>query len=141
MGANEPDAGRPGLRRRLGNAVESSALAVAIDVARQSTTVSWLRSAAALLAETTRRSATYRWLTATPEPTRVVVDLRESATLGWVVAAAGRFTRRVRPYWTASGLRRALALARRGCDRVAASRVGAALLRVLEPPPNDDDET
>lgn len=91
------------------------------------------------LATVTRDSWLYRWLTAEPEPEVVVIDLRETYTVGPLIAALDRVTRvldppireTILPLWRRTRTRAALAWLARV---VAASRTGRLLTAALEPP-------
>jgi hypothetical protein len=58
-----------------------------------------------------RSSWLYRWLTAEPEPDVIVIDLRETYTVGPVLAALDRAVERAAPRWRDSAPDRALAWA------------------------------
>jgi hypothetical protein len=90
-----------------------------------------------------RGSWLYGWLTAEPEPDVIVIDLRETRTVGPVIELLDRAIEWATPYWRASRLHDgAVALARAG-DRLAETRVGRAVARLLVPPdpPADDDRS
>lgn len=88
-----------------------------------------------------RGSTLYRWLTTEPEPDVVVIDLRETRTVGPVLALLDRIFDVVIPYWRASALKRGLDRLVALGDRAADTRLGAAVARVLEPPsPPANDE-
>jgi hypothetical protein len=53
-----------------------------------------------------RHSFLYRWLTAEPDPAVVVIDLRETATVGPFIALLDRVAARLAPWWRTSGCRR-----------------------------------
>jgi hypothetical protein len=53
-----------------------------------------------------RQSFLYRWLTKEPEPDVVVIDLRETYTVGPFIALLDRVTARFAPWWRESGCRR-----------------------------------
>jgi hypothetical protein len=60
---------------------------------------SWLWSAGRTLKRWTRHSYLYRWLTAEPDPDVIVIDLRETYTVGPILAAmdrTGRFVSNTR---------------------------------------------
>jgi len=58
-----------------------------------------------------RSSWLYRWLTAEPEPDVIVIDLRETYTVGPVLAALDRAVERAAPRWRDSAPDRTLAWA------------------------------
>lgn len=89
-----------------------------------------------------RRSWLYRWLTAEPEPEVVVIDLRETYTVGPVLAVLDRclavlgppvraWIRRVRPLWEESWIR---AMGTSVAGPIETSRTGRMLAAALEPP-------
>jgi hypothetical protein len=83
-----------GLRKGLGKASEHSTV-VAMGTA---TTASFERRFAApvgALGRTVRSSWLYRWLTAEPEPEVIVIDLRETWTVGPILAVLDRLVTRV----------------------------------------------
>lgn len=79
------------------------------------------------------------WLTAEPEPEVIVIDLRETYTIGPLIAALDRVTRvltppireTLLPLWRRTRTRAVLAWL---VWVVAASRTGQLLLAALEPP-------
>ena len=78
-----------------------------------------------------RNSVCYRWLTAEPDPTVVVIDLRETRTMGPVVRLFERVIEPVERVW--AGLRLTSVTA----DIVAVlshSRTNQVLAALLEPP-------
>jgi hypothetical protein len=92
---------------------------------------------AALLTE----SWLYRWLTTEPEPAVIVIDLRETRTVGPVLALLDRLLEWATPYWRQSRLHDGVIALERAGERVAATRAGQLLARLLVPPdPPTDDE-
>lgn len=53
-----------------------------------------------------RHSFLYRWLTKEPDPEVVVIDLRETATVGPFIALLDRAAARLAPWWRTSSCRR-----------------------------------
>ena len=53
-----------------------------------------------------RQSSLYRWLTREPDPEVIVIDLRETYTVGPIIGALDWTTAKLTPWWRASGLRR-----------------------------------
>jgi hypothetical protein len=53
-----------------------------------------------------RNSFLYRWLTKEPDPEVIVIDLRETTTVGPFIALLDRATARLAPWWRTSGCRR-----------------------------------
>lgn len=88
----------------------------------------------------TRESRLYQWLTADPEPTVIVIDLRETSTVGVFVRLLDTVVDWVRPYWEESALRRLADRSRRLFTRAADTRVGRVVGRLLEPPALPDEK-
>lgn len=96
-------------------------------------------SRVAVLAGTCRRyvegSWLYRWLTAEPDPDVIVIDLRETWTVGPILTAIERFGRWLVPAagqsWTASLTRRSHAVAKARPVRLVSVVVGAATLALF----------
>ena len=100
-----------------------------------------LSNAAERLATTTRNSFLYRWLTKEPEPDVIVIDLRETRTVGPFIKVLDAVIDRLEPYWQGSRLRQALVAVDRGIDRAADTRGGRIITSVLAPPePPDKDD-
>lgn len=76
----------------------------------------------------------YRWLTAEPEPDVVVIDLRETLSIGPIVDLLDRVLRWIVPYWTQSIPGRVLGVLVDWGERFAETRFGQLLVAVLEPP-------
>lgn len=57
-----------------------------------------------------RQSFLYQWLTKEPEPEVIVIDLRETRTVGPFIALIDRVGARLAPWWRESGCRRACAV-------------------------------
>lgn len=81
-----------------------------------------------------RASFLYRWLTKEPEPDVVVIDLRETLSVGPFIALLDRVLRWIVPYWAQSIPGRVLGALVDWGERVADTRVGRLLVAVLEPP-------
>ncbi|NLV09787.1 hypothetical protein GOC74_07570 [Halomicrobium mukohataei] len=67
------------------------------------------QSLTAQVAKVTRASSLYRWLTKEPDPEVVVVDLRETHTVGPFVRLLDRLVPHVERAWNGSSLKRATA--------------------------------
>jgi hypothetical protein len=63
-------------------------------------------SVASKVGELTRQSFLYRWLTEEPEPDVIVIDLRETLTVGPVIRILDRSMAWLAPKWRDSGLKR-----------------------------------
>jgi len=101
-----------------------------------------LRAAESLAARTqavVRHSYCYRWLTAEPDPDVIVIDLRETRTVGPFVRLLEGVIDPIERAWTDSRLASAVAAV---SAALAGSRTGQPLAAVLEPPepPATDDE-
>lgn len=112
----------------------------AIDAAHARVTTacrnSTLKRAGESLARYTRRSFLYRWLTKEPEPEVIVIDLRETYTVGPFIALLDRLAPIVGRIWRGSTSCRLLERVRtsRALAVVAESRAVALLAAALEPP-------
>lgn len=81
-----------------------------------------------------RGSWLYEWLTAEPEPEVIVIDLRETYTVGPFIRLLDAAVDRLQPYWEASTPKRLVDAAVRAGERVAETRVGGIALALLAPP-------
>lgn len=81
-----------------------------------------------------RASFLYRWSTKEPEPDVVVIDLRETLSVGPIIALLDRVLRWIVPYWAQSIPGRVLDVLIDWGERVADTRVGRLLVALLEPP-------
>ncbi|WP_218780600.1 hypothetical protein [Halorarum halophilum] len=93
------------------------------------------------LSTVVRNSSGYRWLTKEPEPEVVVIDLRETWTVGPIVRLLDRLVDRVTPYWRESALKRGLDGSVTLGERAAGTRFGRLLVKLLEPPELPADAT
>ncbi|MEF8886409.1 MAG: hypothetical protein V5A30_01290 [Haloarculaceae archaeon] len=139
------------VRRRFRTALAESrlrtALAAAADTSRTLAVPGILGRAAAHARVTRdlravkrwgRQSFLYRWLTKEPDPSVVVIDLRETYTVGPVIAVLDRFAVPLGRSYRASGLQRLADEAAGVASALAATRVGQALGRALAPPEPPD---
>ena len=121
----------------VANKTESltNALATATDA-------SSLANGVRTLARWIRHSYLFRWLTKEPEPDVVVIDLRETYTLGPVIALLDRLTPVVERTWRGSLAHRLTQKLRRSSKRawIANSRTIRLLVAALEPPELPEDE-
>lgn len=90
-------------------------------------------------ATTSRNSWLYRWLTAEPEPEVIVIDLRETWTVGpvidlldWCLSRPGWWT--LEDAWRISILYRLVEGTARRLERALDTRIGRAIVALLEPP-------
>lgn len=84
-------------------------------------------------------SALYRWLTTEPEPEVIVIDLRETWTVGPVVAVLDWGVEFLASCWDGSRLSGVLEQCRNLAERVAETRGGQAMAALLLPPEPADD--
>ncbi|WP_053949000.1 hypothetical protein [Halolamina sediminis] len=88
-----------------------------------------------------RNSWLYRWLTAEPEPEVIVIDLRETWTVGPFIKLLDWAIEKTAPWYRASTLKRGVDAVVSLGERAAETRVGELLIALLEPPePPADDE-
>jgi len=73
---------------------------------RRVTESSRLVAIARAIGDWLRHSFLYRWLTKEPEPDVIVIDLRETYTVGPLITALDRVGARLAPWWRTSGCRR-----------------------------------
>ena len=115
------------------------------DATRTSKLAATLRT----LSHYVRASYLYRWLTAEPDPEIVVIDLRETYTVGPFIALLDRVQPSVESAWSTSTLHRLADRLEPNCELLARSRTVRLLAAALEPPeppkqtherPSDEDE-
>jgi len=87
-----------------------------------------------------RNSYLYRWLTKEPEPEVIVIDLRETWTVGPILALLDRFVEWIAPYWRESTPKRALDELVVLGERAAETRAGQLLGKLLAPPEPPESE-
>jgi len=119
------------VKARLRSAIENSALKSLSDEFSRSfehSTLNWVR---ARLLEITKASWIYRWLTAEPEPEVIVIDLRETHTVGPFFTMLDAVTPQVVQFWKNSGL---AAIARSIGKILSGSTTLELAARLLEPP-------
>jgi hypothetical protein len=91
----------------------------------------------------TRNSWLYRWLTAEPEPDVVVIDLRETWTVGPVLTVLDSVGSRFEHYWATAASRDVLGRTTGPLLRaLRGSSVAGALAALFEPPdpPHTDED-
>ncbi|MXR41842.1 hypothetical protein GRX01_10905 [Halobaculum sp. WSA2] len=126
------------LRTRVRGIVERSAVGSAVADLGNAARSSSLTAFARRVGEFTRHSFFYRWLTKEPEPEVIVIDLRETWTVGPIIALLDWAIERTLPYWRGSTLKQALDRLVALGERAADTRAGQLLVRVLEPPEPPD---
>lgn len=84
----------------------------------------------------------YQWLTKEPEPEVIVIDLRETYTVGPFIRLLDRVTEAVSPYWEHSRLKATADTLETWGESAADTRVGQLLGKLLAPPdrPERDSE-
>jgi len=145
------DSSLASIRRRFRTALAESrlrtTLAAAADTSRTLAAPSILSRAAAHARTTQalrtlkrwgRHSFLYRWLTKEPDPDVIVIDLRETYTVGPLIAVLDRIAVPLGRSYRASGLRRLADRAAGVASALAATRIGQALGRALAPPEPPD---
>jgi hypothetical protein len=114
------------------------------DVTDGSAVLGAVRDVSARVSTAVRSSVLYTWLTKEPEPEVIVIDLRETRTVGPIIALLDRAIGWLTPYWRSSTPKRALDEVAAVGDRAAETRAGQLLVTVLappEPPATDDAES
>jgi hypothetical protein len=83
----------------------------------------------------------YQWLTAEPEPEVIVIDLRDSYTVGPILAILDRIAQRLIPLMQSSQSFQYLTDLADIVARVVDSQIGEQVMSLLEPPapPEQDD--
>ncbi|MFC7166915.1 hypothetical protein [Halospeciosus flavus] len=81
-----------------------------------------------------QNSFLYRWLTKEPDPEVVVIDLRETYTIGPFIELLDRLVETTYPYWQTSTLRRGVDRLATLSERALETRPGQLLLAAFEPP-------
>jgi len=101
--ASSTDSGTTRDSESLLDAVLGSSLIV-IYLVRASKVVkdSWLGRSARYLIIATRESYFYRWLTTEPEPKVIVIDLRETETVGPIIHVVGWLIELLESIWEGS---------------------------------------
>jgi hypothetical protein len=99
-----------------------------------------VRNAGGRVGTTVRNSSLYRWLTKEPEPEVIVIDLRETWTVGPIIAVLDRFIEWIAPYWRESTPKRALDELVLLGERAAETRAGQLLGKLLAPPAPPESE-
>lgn len=89
----------------------------------------------------TRTSFLYRWLTAEPEPDIIVIDLRDTYTVGPFIALLDRVTSALRPSYRRSKLRSLGERLDQTASRIADTRAGRLLAAILTPPEHPDESS
>ena len=132
------------LRARLETIVQRSQLVSVLTQTSESTVVSAFRRGGQWIADATTHSFLYRWLTKEPEPEVIVIDLRETWTVGPFITLLNAFIAWMLPLWRESQLAQLTGSFVNVGEDLAETRHGQLLVQILEPPepPTDrDDDT
>lgn len=124
------------VKRRLQSAVENSALKSISDTFSQCFEASILGKICGRSIEMTKASRLYRWLTAEPEPDVIVIDLRETYTVGPFISVLDVVTPRIAGLWRNSGL---ASVAHSLVKVFSGSTTARVTAKLLEPPAPPDD--
>lgn len=119
------------VKQRLRSAIESSTIKSLSDEFTRSFEHSTLSRVCTRLHGITRASRVYRWLTAETEPTAIVIDLRETHTVGPVLAVLDAVTPPVTRLWENSGL---VSVARAIENTLSGSKAAKLAAKFFEPP-------
>ncbi|WP_049979585.1 hypothetical protein [Halolamina rubra] len=92
---------------------------------------------------TVKNSWLYNWLTAEPEPEVIVIDLRETWTVGPFINILDWAIETTKPWYEQSTLKRGVDAVVALGKQAAETRPGQLLIALLEPPepPDERDET
>ncbi|SDZ98174.1 hypothetical protein SAMN04488065_1539 [Haloplanus vescus] len=107
---------------RMSRAVDRSRLMNLVELAANRTT------------KIVRNSWIYNWLTAEPEPEIIVIDLRETRTVGPVIALLDLVIEMLVPWYRQSALKRGINSVITLGERAAETRVGKLVIALFEPP-------
>lgn len=132
-----------GLTGTLQRAVRSSVVGSALNSLDADRMVSTVQSIGTQLTDLGKNSYLFRWLTAEPEPEVVVINLRETWTLGPVLSLLEKTVGSCQPYWCDSALSAALDEIVATTEDLSETRIGHVLGRILlptEPPLSVDDQ-
>lgn len=119
------------------NSLRRSVFVRSVQAFGRSAEHSRLNAATERLADVARSSFLYRWLTSEPDPDIVVIDLRETWTVGPFVTVLDRIGNWIGQYWRGATSR---TLLERGADVAEQSVALKTLAAVLEPPEPPADE-
>jgi len=122
------------LRARLETIVQRSQLVSALTQTSESTVVSAFRRGGQWIADATTHSFLYRWLTKEPEPEVIVIDLRETWTVGPFITLLDAFIAWMLPLWRESQLAQLTGSIVSVGEDLAETRYGQLLAQLLEPP-------
>jgi hypothetical protein len=124
------------MKERLRSAIENSALKSLSDKFTRCFEHSTLSRSGSRVLEITETSWIYRWLTAEPEPEVVVIDLRETYTVGPFLAVLDTVTPHIARPWRNSTLASVVRAIEGALSGSKAAKLAAMLLEPPEPPEN-----
>lgn len=125
---------------RLRASVERSRVLASARRTTDAVTDSRLAALATWLVHATRHSFLYRWLTKEPEPEVIVIDLRDTYTVGPVIEILNRLVDWLAPIWRHSLLKRVTEAVMPIVEGVTRTRTGRTIAALLEPPdPPEED--
>jgi len=125
---------------RISRLVHGSTLWRLCSVSGESYVVSSMKAVGDGVRRVARDSFLIQWLTKEPEPAVIVIDLRETRTVGPVVRLLDWAIARGQPYWETTALKRGVETIVELGERAAETRVGTACRRLLAPPEPLADE-
>lgn len=108
---------------------------------QETTTHSYCYRGFGLLQGTTTQSYCYRWLTAEPDPDVIVIDLRETWTVGPLLKLMTTAVAWVLPFWRSSACRRAVGKFQNIGNYFTDSHTGTILTSVFAPPQEPETDT
>lgn len=100
-----------------------------------------VQNAGKRLGRVARNSFVFQWLTKEPEPEVVVIDLRETWTVGPLIGLLEWTIAQLAPYWRESALQQALIGVTRLGESAAETRIGQVIIRLLSPPEPPEEST
>ncbi|KPN29449.1 hypothetical protein SY89_00162 [Halolamina pelagica] len=109
----------------------------------QSRFIGTVETASRWVTNAVRNSWLYNWLTAEPEPEVIVIDLRETWTVGPFIKILDWAIETTKPWYEQSVLKRGVNGVVALGEQAAETRPGQLLIALLEPPesPEERDET
>ncbi|WP_137682896.1 hypothetical protein [Haloarcula mannanilytica] len=118
--------------------VENSTLKSIADTFTLGFEMSTLHRVCAWIVAVTKASWIYRWLTAEPEPDVIVIDLRETYTVGPFISVLDAIVPRIARFWRNSGLASVAGRLERVLSESTTIQLAAKLLEPPEPPENNE---
>lgn len=86
-----------------------------------------------------RQSFIYRWLTKEPDPEVIVIDLRDTWTVGPIIGVLDRIITWIQPYWASSVANQTVEWSGRLLSTLANTWTGTRIVQLLEPPEPSDE--